>query len=431
MGNPNRRGDHRQPPNPHRDYDDPSSRTTFYITNISDRVTGLKLREVFRTFVNVTDAWVPRRRSVKGRVFGFVRCEKLSDPYAVLPSLNDIVIMESKISVSLSMFDRFHKKISYDDIRVAQKAWVPKEKHVSKEEFPSMLTVYGRASSSRKVLQLDDDGALYPLHSVGRAVVGVSDCIASLRTVKKMLFKVGFDEAAVSYLGGLTVLVTFRDADQMKVFLEDKKEVWKETFVSVSPWSGQNIPFERIVVLKIVGVPVLVREGSVYDKIGSLFGMVVWPSDFSWVGTDNAIGYAHVLTDISSKIDEEVSVIWSNEGYNVWVVEENSGWIPEFESVLVDERYDDFEEGEIRDPVTDAPAGVVNRESTQLEMPVNQPLTADDVPENLHDSYELPNLDKSDLGAQNLNVGSDVLMGREGVVDILLGQQDEHGSSAG
>ncbi|MFS7998463.1 hypothetical protein Hanom_Chr12g01154121 [Helianthus anomalus] len=98
-------------------------------------------------------------------------------------------------------------------------------------------------------------------------------------------------------------------------------------------------------------MPVSIRDSVGFDKVGSLFGKVVWPSDFSWSGVDNSFGLAHVLTQMSARIDEEVTMFWRGTEYNVWVVEEQSTWITEFDDVNVNDNVDDMEEGEIRDGV--------------------------------------------------------------------------------
>ncbi|KAJ0475775.1 putative RNA recognition motif domain, nucleotide-binding alpha-beta plait domain superfamily [Helianthus annuus] len=311
MGNPNRRGGNNRSSF---DTDDPATRTTFYVTDISDRVTGMKLREAFSPFVYVTDAWVPRRRSSKGKVFGFVRCQKIKDPYPILQNLNDITIMESQISVSLALFDRAHKKIPYVNDEPVKKVWMPREKNVVDADFPPITLVYCGSSGSKKSLYLDDGEALYPAHCIGRVVVGRADSIGRLHSVKKMLAAAGFVEAAVSYVGGLSVLISFRDRGEMDAFLKSKEDVWKDTFVSVTPWTGQDFPFERIAVLKIMGLPIAVRDGAVYDKVGNLIGKVVWPSEFSWLAVDNSVGFSHVITRLPSRIDEEVAIRWRGSG---------------------------------------------------------------------------------------------------------------------
>ncbi|MFS7996693.1 hypothetical protein Hanom_Chr12g01132811 [Helianthus anomalus] len=180
-----------------------------------------------------------------------------------------------RISVALALFDRAHKKISYDVEGPAKKVWLPRDKNVVTEDFPTMTSVYGGSSGLKKTLQVQDGGAAYPIHCMGRAVIGVSDSIAKFHTVKRMLVEAGYPDVAVSYIGGLSALITFRENVEMNDFMVGKENVWK---------------------------------GTLFDRIGGLFGNVVWPFDFSWLATDNSAGFTHVLTKNASRIDEEVTV---------------------------------------------------------------------------------------------------------------------------
>ncbi|KAJ0713850.1 hypothetical protein HanPI659440_Chr13g0483031 [Helianthus annuus] len=320
--------------------------------------------------------------------------------------------MDSRISVSLAMFDRSHRKISYDVADMGTKTWVPKEKNIVDAEFPPLTTVFGDTSGSKKTLELNDEGAIYPMHCMGQAVIGVSNTIARLHAVKKMLVDVGYKDAAISYLGGLSVLITFHDSIEMADFMVSRKDVWEQALISVSPWTGQSLPFERIVVLKVVGMPVFVRDNVVFDKVGTLFGEVVWPSVFSWTGIDNSVGFTHVLTKIAARIDEEVTVYWKGNGYTVWVVEESSTWVPEFEAVNVEDKDDEMEEGEIRD---------VSSESDETTLAGNIPVNnsslnpAENQEENLHVNEDFPSMVDTTIPAQHSNCVGQTDTGSVGV----------------
>ncbi|KAM0024262.1 putative RNA recognition motif domain, nucleotide-binding alpha-beta plait domain superfamily [Helianthus debilis subsp. tardiflorus] len=422
--NPNRRGAYQRPPvHLVRDTDDPASRTTFFVTNISDRVTGSLLKEAFKDFVKVTDAWVPRKRTVKGRVFGFVRCKKIKDPYEVLQGLNEIVIMDMRISVALALFDRAHKKISYDVEGPAKKVWLPRDKNVVTEDFPTMTSVYGGSSGLKKTVQVQDGGAVYPIHCMGRAVIGVSDSIAKFHIVKRMLVEAGYPDAAVSYIGGLSALITFRDNVEMNDFMVGKENVWKGSLVTVSPWTGQDTMFERMVLLKVVGVPILIRDNTLFDRIGGLFGNVVGPSDFSWLATNNSAGFTHVLTKNASRIDEEVNVFWKGKNYSVWVAEECSSWVPDFEPIGNVPNDDEMEKGEIRDKMAEHDDGGVAGVIPTLNEAENEPGVTGNQEDVMYGNYDLPKVvdpvtpvqNSNNLG-QGANVGLDT-----GVVGQVAG----------
>ncbi|KAL8192631.1 hypothetical protein R6Q57_027816 [Mikania cordata] len=113
-----------------------------------------------------------------------------------------------------------------------------------------------------------------------------------------MLHKGGFQDAGMSYVGGLRVIVTFCNHEQARLFLDEKNKILKDQFSSPVIWYGQPIPFDRIVGLKVLGVPIQCRDNLVYDKIGNLFGRVIWSSEFSWEVEDNSSGFCYVLTSL-------------------------------------------------------------------------------------------------------------------------------------
>ncbi|KAI3732866.1 hypothetical protein L1987_64076 [Smallanthus sonchifolius] len=88
-----------------------------------------------------------------------------------------------------------------------------------------------------------------------------------------------------------------------------------------------------------------------------LYGKVLEPFDFSWDMYDVSSGTYLVLDDPGKQIDEEISVIWNNRAYPVWVKEIDHPWPPALkepvETVMVrgfggyETGEMDLEEGEI------------------------------------------------------------------------------------
>ncbi|KAI3814944.1 hypothetical protein L1987_14593 [Smallanthus sonchifolius] len=146
----------------------------------------------------------------------------------------------------------------------------------------------------------------------------------------------------------------WRDGCQASEFILAKERVWGNSLSSAALWNGNDIPFDRITGLKIVGVPFKLREGDVYDQIGGLFGKVIWPSNFSWSNIDNSSGQCYVLTEIGGRIEEEINLTWRDSSYKVWVTEESNSWVPIFSGIpssesssSSDNEYQALEEGEI------------------------------------------------------------------------------------
>ncbi|KAK9068979.1 hypothetical protein SSX86_013095 [Deinandra increscens subsp. villosa] len=152
-------------------------------------------------------------------------------------------------------------------------------------------------------------------------------------------------------LGGLDVLLSFSNASCASDFLSKGSSSWRLIFGSLVVWDGQNIPFNRLVCLKIVGIPLLARDEVTFNRIGELFGKIACPSDFSWNDED--------ISGHRGLIDESITVNWRDSSFEAWVVEEAfTPWSPspDFEQDVDDSistqvaSESELEEGEI-DPL--------------------------------------------------------------------------------
>ncbi|MFS7957725.1 hypothetical protein Hanom_Chr07g00669801 [Helianthus anomalus] len=128
-------------------------------------------------------------------------------------------------------------------------------------------------------------------------------------------------------------------------YLEKHSIFFHKIFSKFYLWNGEEIPSSRLVTLHISGVLFLIRDGSMFDKIGSQFGDVIQKSAFSWQNEDNASGSVKIATSILSKINEAVVIKWNQKSVLAWVSESCE------QNDVVPEDMEDVEEGEIRQNV--------------------------------------------------------------------------------
>ncbi|MFS8018832.1 hypothetical protein Hanom_Chr15g01396681 [Helianthus anomalus] len=88
---------------------------------------------------------------------------------------------------------------------------------------------------------------------------------------------------------------------------------------------------DRVATLRITGVPVHLKENSLFDRIGSLFGRVVQESSFSWLGPANSDSIVKVLVPPGKRIEETVVMQWKDRRFVVWVSETMEVWSPDLE----------------------------------------------------------------------------------------------------
>ncbi|MFS8000274.1 hypothetical protein Hanom_Chr12g01176441 [Helianthus anomalus] len=126
----------------------------------------------------------------------------------------------------------------------------------------------------------------------------------SIRKLRITLDEAGLSEVGVSYVGGMTFMLTFNDKASAFYL-----------------WNGEDIPFSRVAKVNISGVPFVIRDNKLFDKIGSLFGTVVQPSSFSWQQEDNSSGTVVVLTNQLARIEEAVVIKWKEKTVVAWASE--------------------------------------------------------------------------------------------------------------
>ncbi|MFS7914594.1 hypothetical protein Hanom_Chr02g00155261 [Helianthus anomalus] len=116
-------------------------------------------------------------------------------------------------------------------------------------------------------------------------------------------------------------MLIFKDRGVAAACMEKHSGCLSSLFSKFAIWNGEDIPFSRIVELRISGVPFILRENSLFDKVGGLFGEVIEQSSFSWQVEDNSIGLVKVLSTRMSRIDEAAVVKWNNRSTAIWVSE--------------------------------------------------------------------------------------------------------------
>ncbi|KAJ0547332.1 hypothetical protein HanIR_Chr08g0371011 [Helianthus annuus] len=208
---------------------------------------------------------------------------------------------------------------------------------------------------------------------MGRSIHGVAKDLESLNNLNRILVQEGLSNFDLSYIGGLSVLVTLGTPGMVNDVMSNYSESLSKVFSRFHVRKGEYLPLDRVVYPRISGVPVHLRDSSVYDDIGGLFGKVVQESSFSWVDSDNSECSVLVLVPLGKRIEETVVITWEDRKFVVWVVEDVDAWKPELEeensvAIMVSNPVgeadgdsvgnnredqnmeDDVEDGEIRSP---------------------------------------------------------------------------------
>ncbi|KAF5794525.1 putative RNA recognition motif domain, nucleotide-binding alpha-beta plait domain superfamily [Helianthus annuus] len=439
---------------------------TFLVQNLSDRVSRNVLWRSFQPFGFVSDVYVARKRDARGKCFGFVRYVGVENMKDTLAKLNNIKMFDMKVSVSLAKYDKDHNRFNYAPESLGRKFWRPKEdardngkqthdarygeqpqveKHVSGNSASGPSFVQegksyadllkgnkGTMVDGAKVVNVEGKGSLYPLHCIGRSIIGYTKEVMTVRNVRMFMEKHDLSDVGLSYVGGVTFMLTFKDKSSAREYMNSLSVLFHEIFSNFFLWNGEDIPFNRVAKINVVGVPFIIRDNSLFDRIGGMFGEVIKQSSFSWQNEDNSSGSVTVITEQKSRVDEDVVIKWNNKSIVAWVSEdsrqypnneddelnmENDDSEDESESDSEEEPAEEevFEEGEVR-PIVDA------KKVNQVEDHVPVPEVGVDIPMGDSDSPPVG------IGKSPVAQGSHVVVESPGL-NVNMGNNDMHGES--
>ncbi|KAI7727395.1 hypothetical protein M8C21_009501, partial [Ambrosia artemisiifolia] len=111
---------------------------------------------------------------------------------------------------------------------------------------------------------------------------------------------------------------TFSLPENAKKFMEDHQR-WEGWCKSLVGWEGQQLSFERIVLLRIQGLPIILRCEEHITKIGERYGHVIKDADMGIMEPNLTSVYVGVVVDHGNTIKEELTVNWGGvEGITAW-----------------------------------------------------------------------------------------------------------------
>ncbi|KAM0054849.1 hypothetical protein Hdeb2414_s0006g00199421 [Helianthus debilis subsp. tardiflorus] len=242
--------------------------------------------------------------------------------------------------------------------------------------------------------------------SPGIVLVGRIVDLETLVDFDRLLRIAGTEVNKIQYLGGLSLLISFNDKEAAREFL-DAKVVWGPWFSNLELWNGQSLSYERVVWLKVAGVPLHILEPGTLEQIGALFGKVLRVPKLMDGEQDLSVCRVGILMGESPKIREFVALKWKDRCYRVWVEEDKDDWIPDCLGRPVSVAFSDLssmQSSPVGNPQVDR--NLVNEGSGKLDGHVEGDVSGHSVPESFMGKGSSFNVEAESNVGLNLEEGS-------------------------
>ncbi|KAK1427350.1 hypothetical protein QVD17_16033 [Tagetes erecta] len=287
------------------------------------------------------EARVPSKKDKWGYTFGFLSFVEVEDPVEFQKELEAIKVDGRKTWMTISKFGKESAVLNLPPPPKPKGAEIPSEKQGNMPPCRNAWTS-GTHLTYREVAKQNGDTSkvchdiviqagggrpnVHPLKEV--SLLGKTKNLAVLDNLNLYLkAKDGWPECEVRYLGGLYVVLSFKNTEEANNFL---KLVWTCIFSSLVFWDGSPPAFERVAWLTITGIPPHLFDCDTFNQIGAWCGRVVHASNASSTEGNLSFDRIAVVTSQGERLNKTLRISFNNSKFQVWIKEDEENWVPRF-----------------------------------------------------------------------------------------------------
>ncbi|XVE95099.1 hypothetical protein REPUB_Repub02eG0067400 [Reevesia pubescens] len=305
-----------------------------FVNNIPPRVHWRWLKQIFQHHGQVTDVFIPNKRSSSGRKFGFVRFSDVSDANMAVEKLNGAWLLDYRIGVNIARFNirpPYWKKMDLKKFSESEKDVVTNdlrfrsELHVASDVFEKRSRLDKGESVKhfrRKVClaEVEEDSLL----RLGKCLIGIAIGIFEAEFLMDKFKAEGVAGVSVKKISGKHFLIEF-DEDVARLKLLNGDWPWlSEWFSECFPWSDELVMKTRTTWLYCEGVPLHAWNYNTFRNIGDFWGELVSIDEKTLAFEDFAHGAICITTDNLHKIDDVIDLECGGNCFPIRVYEVSS-----------------------------------------------------------------------------------------------------------
>ncbi|KAK8675404.1 hypothetical protein V6N13_033471 [Hibiscus sabdariffa] len=260
--------------------------TTIFIHNLPEKMHWKGLWATFGHHGDVIDAFIPTKRSIRGRKFGFVRYASKTDADRAIARLNGFRLFGYRIEVSIAKFESrtsYWKKVNRGQTSEARYQKVPVKTQMEQRgpkgaQSDSEHSTWQDHSSQevktrKKVTGHVEEETLWKLQS---SLVGFTASENDSRRISDRLCYWGLGEIKVKKMAGRVFLLEIEDKQLYSSLKETGWSMLLEIFTEICPWSESFRTPERTVWIELNGVPPHCWNHQTFKRIAEQWGELIF-----------------------------------------------------------------------------------------------------------------------------------------------------------
>ncbi|XVF07730.1 hypothetical protein REPUB_Repub06bG0165000 [Reevesia pubescens] len=346
--------------------------TTVYVNNIPPTIHWRWLWMIFQNQGKVVDVYIPQKRNLNGRKFGFVRFREWNDANRAVSALNGAWLFDFCLTVSfaksnsrssygrkfvssdvgsssrdeekpqsrknfeckstqqLSLAQALTRKKSYANALIGTgapaactpvtdpKLPIPEVKQNEAVDATSEDSLDLALANRPSCLGVVDEEAI---HKLENCLVGVARDYYETGSLMENFRMSGVFDVSVKKISGRQFLIEFEDID-LRNKMEEQNWTWlKEWFVELENWSVFSYAKYRTTWLTIFGLPLHIWNHATFHNIANIWGEIISFDSKTFNFQDFSRGAMLIMTNQLKKIDEVITLKGGGEMFPVRVSE--------------------------------------------------------------------------------------------------------------
>ncbi|XP_058765713.1 uncharacterized protein LOC131639233 [Vicia villosa] len=306
--------------------------TSIYFSNFPDRCKVMDLFKLFGCVGEVVEVVIPPKLNKFGKRFGFARFKEVEDGRMMAVRLDNILIGGNKIYANQPRFQRSGRKVRVDEER--KNTGSRKEegqvfaKHRVDESRSFADIVMG--GSKKKVVKEDEFFLSFTSgeelkNKWKKAFIGEVLFPGEAYNIQTHLEIEGFFSIKVHPLGANLCLLEEMEEGIIKELIEEGKWWWQQWFKSLKPWQENDVDMERVMWIRIYGVPCHAWCSEFFESVANKLGSFVCLDENTMTGNSMDIARCLVRVNATFILPEIVQIVIDGKSFVLNLREDTYG----------------------------------------------------------------------------------------------------------
>ncbi|XP_045802504.1 uncharacterized protein LOC123896113 [Trifolium pratense] len=314
-----------------RDRGDIDQYTTYFFSEFPDSFDAKAMLNIFQFYGNIFEVVIPAKRDKGGRRFGFARFDQVKDVRRFGIELDNIIIGRDKIYVNPPRFQRDtrtrrpHKQEEDGSKMENQHRSNDEGSHQKNCAGPSFAQVAQSNGEQKQKIIISFEPEREVIRMLSSAFVGVVPHPGLSYNIQEEFHRQGYFGVKITPLGANLVLLEDQEEGEVKALMEDARGWLEQWFKEIRPWSPREVDNERLVWLRVYGVPIHAWNDKFFSLIAKQYGIFLNADDTTSKKLSMDVARILIRTPGLKAIDDFISVKVDDELFQIRLIEDSHG----------------------------------------------------------------------------------------------------------